>query len=36
MDLLSDSPHTHVEFYMKTEDVVCQVMRNDLTRGMRD
>jgi hypothetical protein len=34
--ILSHAFHTHIERCMKTEDVVCQMMKNDLDRVMKD
>jgi hypothetical protein len=34
--ILSHALHTHIERCMKTEDVACQMMKNDLDRVMKD
>jgi hypothetical protein len=28
--------HTHVDRYMQTEDVACQIMKNNLQRAMQE
>ena len=34
--ILSHALHAHIERCMKTEDVACQMMKNDLDRAMKD
>jgi hypothetical protein len=34
--VLSHSLHAHIERCMKSEDVACQMMKNDLDRVMKD
>jgi hypothetical protein len=34
--VLSHALHAHIERYMKTEDVSCQMMKKDLDRAMKD
>ena len=34
--ILSHAVHAHIERCMKTEDVACQMMKNDLDRAMKD
>jgi hypothetical protein len=36
LTIFSHALHAHVETCMKIEDVVCQMMRNDLDRAMKD
>jgi hypothetical protein len=36
LTILSHALHAHIEWYMKTEDVACQMMKNDLDRAMKD
>ena len=36
MTVLTHTLHTHVDMCMKTEDLACQIMKNDQSRAMRE